>query len=174
MGIAASVALQTIHYPVSLVQDIHYRSLANFDGPKRPRARIVQSLWVYMDTYEKTSRAYRPRAIRFDGWGLWLYRNFSWNTLRQLPSTSVGLVIFELVRKRYGSEVEAATIEKDGYSIILTETSKPSSGVAGYPRPWRAIGAYGIVSNDAPWLLRSSFYHELLCEEVQVTEESNI
>lgn len=65
MGIAASVALQTIHYPVSLVQDIHYRSLANFDGPKRPRARIVQSLWVYMDTYEKTFRAYRPRAISF-------------------------------------------------------------------------------------------------------------
>lgn len=56
-GIAASVALQTIHY----------RSLANFDGPKRPRARIVQSLWVYMDTYEQTFRAYRPRAIRFGG-----------------------------------------------------------------------------------------------------------
>ncbi|KAL9017125.1 MAG: hypothetical protein Q9185_005527 [Variospora sp. 1 TL-2023] len=163
-GIAASVALQTIHYG----------SLANFDGPKRPRARIVQSLWVYMDTYEKTFRAYRPRAIRFGGWGPWLYRNFSWHILRQLPSIRVGLVIFELVGRRYGSEVEAATIEEYGYSIILTEISKSSSGVKGYSRPWRAIGAYGIVSNDAPWLLRSSFYHELLCEEVKVTEESNI
>ncbi|KAL8654453.1 MAG: hypothetical protein Q9210_001488 [Variospora velana] len=119
-GVAASVAQQIIHYPVCLVQDIHYRSLANFDGPKRPRARIVQSLWVYMDTCEETFRECRSRAIHFDGWGPWLYKKIFWNTLRQLPSTSVGLVIFELERRRYGSEAEAATIEKDGYSIILT------------------------------------------------------
>ncbi|KAI4119657.1 MAG: hypothetical protein LQ345_000455 [Seirophora villosa] len=119
-GIAASVAQQIVHHPVSLVQDIHYRSLAIFDRRNRPRAQIVQSLWMYMDAYRKTFQECRSRAISLGGWGPWLYRNFFWNTLKQLPSTSIGLVIFELMRRRYGSEAEAATIEKDGYSIILT------------------------------------------------------
>ncbi|KAL9014550.1 MAG: hypothetical protein Q9173_000805 [Seirophora scorigena] len=115
-GIAASVAQQIVHHPVSLVQDIHYRSLAFFDRRNRPRAPLVQSLWMYIDAYRKTFRECRSRAISLGGWRPWLYRNFFWNTLKQLPSTSIGLIIFELVRRRYGSEAEAATIEKDGYN----------------------------------------------------------
>lgn len=42
------------------------------------------------------------------------------NTIKQVPSTSAGLVIFELVRRRYGSEAEAVKIKKDGYDILLT------------------------------------------------------
>ena len=42
------------------------------------------------------------------------------NTIKQVPSTSAGLVIFELVRRRYSSEAEAVKIKKDGYDILLT------------------------------------------------------
>ena len=42
------------------------------------------------------------------------------NTIKQVPSTSAGLVVFELVRRRYGNEAEAVKIKKDGYDILLT------------------------------------------------------
>ena len=41
------------------------------------------------------------------------------NTIRQVPSTSAGLVMFELVRRRYSNEAEAVRIENDGYGILL-------------------------------------------------------
>lgn len=44
---------------------------------------------------------------------------FLLNTLKQVPSTSAGLVIFELVRRWYGNEAEAMRIEMDGYDNLL-------------------------------------------------------
>lgn len=118
-GIAASVSQQVIHHPFSLVQDIYYRSLAATNQMNRLPAPMSQTLSMYMAAYQKTFQECHSRAIRFGGWRRWLYRNFLWNTMKQVPSTSAGLIIFELVRRRYGSEAEAATIERDGYSIIL-------------------------------------------------------
>lgn len=118
-GIAASVAQQIIQHPIGLVQDIHYRCLAIFDRKNRMQVPITQTLRMYMGAYWKTFQECQARADRFGGWRRWLYRRFLWNTLRQVPSTSAGLIIFELVRRRYGTEGEAAQIDKDGYSIIL-------------------------------------------------------
>lgn len=117
-GVAASVAQQTIHHPVSLVQDIHYKNLATLDKENRRQAPISQTLRMYANAYRKTFQQCRTRATQFGGWRKWLYRDFFRNTIRQVPSTSAGLIIFELVRRRYGSEAEAAPMEKDGYSII--------------------------------------------------------
>lgn len=118
-GVAASVAQQTVHHPISLVQDIHHRSLAILDRKNRSRAPVLQTIHLYAAAYRKTFQQCRARANRFGGWRSWLYRHFAWNTIRQVPSTSAGLIIFELVRRRYGSEVEVARIDKDGYSIVL-------------------------------------------------------
>ena len=49
----------------------------------------------------------------------WLYRGFWWNTIRQVPSTSAGLIIFELFRRKYGAGGDAVKINKDGYDILL-------------------------------------------------------
>ncbi|KAF3357254.1 hypothetical protein VdG1_05912 [Verticillium dahliae VDG1] len=49
----------------------------------------------------------------------WLYRGFWWNTIRQVPSTSAGLIIFELVRRKYGLRSDEVRINKDGYDIQL-------------------------------------------------------
>jgi hypothetical protein len=54
------------------------------------------------------------------GWRSWLYRGFILNTMKQVPSTSAGLIVFELVRRKYGSQIEAVRIEKDGYDILLS------------------------------------------------------
>ena len=49
----------------------------------------------------------------------WLYRGFWWNTVRQVPSTSAGLIIFELVRRKYGFGGDQVRISRDGYDILL-------------------------------------------------------
>ena len=42
------------------------------------------------------------------------------NTVRQVPSTSAGLIVFELMRRKYAFESEEIRIEKDGFDILLT------------------------------------------------------
>ncbi|KAL1899561.1 hypothetical protein Sste5346_002963 [Sporothrix stenoceras] len=49
----------------------------------------------------------------------WLYRGFWWNAIRQVPSTSAGLIIFELLRRKYGMAGEEVRINQDGYDILL-------------------------------------------------------
>ncbi|CAK7218534.1 hypothetical protein SEUCBS140593_003579 [Sporothrix eucalyptigena] len=49
----------------------------------------------------------------------WLYRGFWWNAIRQVPSTSAGLIIFELLRRKYGMAGEEIRISQDGYDILL-------------------------------------------------------
>jgi hypothetical protein len=49
----------------------------------------------------------------------WLYRGFWWNAIRQVPSTSAGLIIFELLRRKYGMAGEEVRISQDGYDILL-------------------------------------------------------
>jgi hypothetical protein len=50
----------------------------------------------------------------------WLYRGFLRSSIRQVPSTSAGLVIFELMRRKYATAADTVLIEKDGFDILLT------------------------------------------------------
>ena len=118
-GIAASVAQQIVQHPITLIQSIHHGSLANLDKQAKLAHSNLEMLHHYYAAYQKTYERCVVRAVRFGGWRQWLYRGFLWNTLKQVPSTSAGLVIFELVRRRYGNEVEAIRIQKDGYEILL-------------------------------------------------------
>ncbi|KAI4116793.1 MAG: hypothetical protein LQ338_007663 [Usnochroma carphineum] len=138
-GIAASVAQQIIYHPVSLVQDIHYRSLAVSDRQNRPLAPMPRTLRMYMGAYRNTLQQCRSRAIQFGGWRPWLYRHFLLNTIKQVPSTSAGLIIFELVRRRYGNDAGAAAIEKDGY------TPAGLSGIQVFRTPRSSIGSTYIT-----------------------------
>lgn len=89
-----------------------------------PGAAPGHSPWAllrtYYQAYQETWAACAAEA-RAEGLGLtrWLYRGFWWNSIRQVPSTSAGLVIFELIRRKYGFGTEEVRIEKDGYSILL-------------------------------------------------------
>lgn len=147
-GISATVAQQLITYPVSLVQSIHHGSMARLlhflaqsdDNTAttttttpattgtctRPSARQVhvpqhRHGFLLFKSYANTFRRCRVLAGRMGGsWRRWLWKGFFLNTIKQVPSTSAGLVIFELVRRRYGTETQPLTIEEDGYNILLT------------------------------------------------------
>ena len=119
-GIAASVSQQTVQHPLNLVQSVHYRSLAFLDSQAKIDQPKAVMLRRYYGAYQKTYEKCLVYARRSGSWRRWLYKGFLGNTIKQVPSTSAGLVIFEIVRRRYGSEAEAVKIEKDGYDILLT------------------------------------------------------
>ncbi len=118
-GVTASVAQRTVQHPISLVQSVHFRSLSNLDNQAKLHSSSSKKLHHYCSAYKKTYHRCLVRARRAGGWRHWLYRGFLWNTLKQVPSTSAGLIIFELVRRRYGNGAEAMRIEREGYDILL-------------------------------------------------------
>lgn len=119
-GISASVAQQAVQYPLALTQAVYYSRLEALDRFLRKPHAEAGTWEKYGLAYKKTFELCSAQARHVGGWRKWLYRGFVVNTLKQIPSTSAGLVIFELVRRRYANEAEAVRIEKDGYDILLT------------------------------------------------------
>jgi hypothetical protein len=115
-GILASVTQQVIQHPITVLQQIHRTSLSDHKGSSNQSPEVVRRKY---GAYGRTYRRCLVYARRFGGWRRWVYRGFWLTSLKQVPSTSAGLVIFELVRRRYGSEVEAVKIHKDDYDILL-------------------------------------------------------
>jgi hypothetical protein len=141
-GTSASLAQQILLHPLTHFQVKHWDHLEDLDAKAarlRAAARGAGGLaaaaqagdsappkrWrmmrAYYRAYQETTEACVAEARR-EGTGLarWLYRGFWWNTIRQVPSTSAGLIIFELIRRKYGLGAEEVRITKDGYDILLS------------------------------------------------------
>ncbi|KAF9885438.1 hypothetical protein FE257_012874 [Aspergillus nanangensis] len=118
-GVTASVAQQAIQHPLSIVQNLHVARLEYLDHQASLHPSRKQMFRLYYLAYQETYKRCRRRAARVGGWRNWLFRGFFRSAIRQVPSTSAGLVIFELVRRKYANLADAVYIEKDGYDIIL-------------------------------------------------------
>lgn len=102
-GIAASIIQQIVQHPLERIQT---QLLNHADAsPKKLSTKISGDVShaAYIRTYRQFLK--RSRCRRRGGWKF-LYRGFFRNTIRQVPSTSAGLVIFDLVRRRYGIDAE--------------------------------------------------------------------
>lgn len=136
-GVAASVAQQGIIYPLSKIQTMHYERLEDLDRKARayhhhhnPRSRPSRATMMkaYYNAYQETWRQCQVQGQIAGGrLGLakWLFGGFWRNSIRQTPATSAGLVIFELVRRRYGIgndqlRITTTTTTSDGYHILLS------------------------------------------------------
>lgn len=119
-GVVASVAQQAIQHPLSRIQDLHWGRLEYLDHQASLDPSRRQMLRLYYHAYEETWKRCLRQAARAGGWRPWLFRGFVSSAIRQVPSTSAGLVIFELVRRRYASLADAVHIQNDGYDILLT------------------------------------------------------
>ncbi|KAI9708825.1 MAG: hypothetical protein M1820_003780 [Bogoriella megaspora] len=119
-GLAASLAQQVVQHPLTELQNVHFERLESLDYQAKLQHTRVDIFRLYFSAYEKTFRQCKLQARQYGGWARWLYKEFWMSTLRQIPSTSAGLIVFEVVRRKYGMEVDAARIEKDGYDILLT------------------------------------------------------
>ncbi|BAE61113.1 unnamed protein product [Aspergillus oryzae RIB40] len=119
-GVAASIAQQAIQHPLSMIQNLHVARLEYLDHQASLHPSRRQMLRLYYLAYQETYKRCRKRAKRAGGWRHWLFRGFVRDAIRQVPSTSAGLVIFELVRRKYASLADAVYIQKDGYDILLS------------------------------------------------------
>ncbi|KAL2353756.1 mitochondrial carrier domain-containing protein [Cryomyces antarcticus] len=118
-GVMASIAQQGIQHPLGLVQEVYYGRLESLDYQAKLEPSHNRMLRLYYRAYKKTYGQCLVQAKRAGGWKRWLYKGFLVHTLRQVPSTSAGLIVFEIVRRKYGQAEDAISIEKDGYDILL-------------------------------------------------------
>lgn len=118
-GIGAALTQQLIQHPITLIQSVYSQSLAVLDQQMQREHSPSNILRNYFSSYRRTYQNCLTYVQRYGGWRKWLFRGFFWNSIKQVPSTSAGLIIFELVRRRYGSADDAAVIEKDGAVILL-------------------------------------------------------
>jgi hypothetical protein len=130
-GTSASFVQQLVLHPLNHIQVEHWVHLEDLDAkaarfreslvanPNKPRRRF-RMMRAYYHAYQETWAQCTAQA-KVEGRSLagWLYRGFWWNTIRQVPSTSAGLIIFELVRRKYGMGGEEVRITRDGYDILL-------------------------------------------------------
>ena len=131
-GLSASIAQSTVIYPLHHVQVEHWQHLEELDIQAerfrhRPRPTGNPSwrmMRLYYKAYQETWQQCVETAAKESGGNLrtWLYRGFWWNTMRQLPSTSAGLIIFELVRRKYGLASDEVRISSRAgqYDILVT------------------------------------------------------
>ena len=119
-GVAASVAQQVVQHPISNIQNVHYGRLESLDYATRLGQARPSMMRLYYHAYQETLEQCRRLAAKAGGWRTWLYKDLLWTTLRQTPSTSAGLIVFELVRRRYSTDEDIVRIRKDGYDILLT------------------------------------------------------
>lgn len=122
-GVAASIAQQGIIYPLNKIQTVHYERLEELDRRARTNERsqsLGRMMRAYYRAYQETWCQYMTQAQGAGGHTRWLFRGFWWNSIKQTPVTSAGLVIFELVRRKYGIGNEEVKISEDGYDILLS------------------------------------------------------
>lgn len=119
-GISASITSQLIQHPLTELQDVHYRRLEALDYQAHNESKPSRIMSRYYHAYEETFRQCKKLAKRHGGWRRYLYRDFFMSTLRQMPSTSAGLIVFELVRRKYAFETEEVIISHEGAHILLT------------------------------------------------------
>ena len=118
-GATASVLQQVVLHPLTQVQELHYKRLAGTDAQMLSMPSRMQTMELYGSAYVRTWKECKVLARRTGGWSKWLFRDFWPSTLRQVPSTSARLIVFEIVRRKYGFGADAARIEMDGYDILL-------------------------------------------------------
>ncbi len=130
-GMTASIAQQFVLFPLATFQTLHYErledldkkavSLQNSHDTSAGRGRMLRA---YYHAYQETWRQAHTQAATQHGIRNWMYRGFWSLTIRQVPSTSAGLIIFELVRRKYGTEGLGDEVRISGghgrYDILLS------------------------------------------------------
>lgn len=129
-GAAATIALQGVQYPLNRLQDIHLTRLETFDfstlyeqaqgaGAAGDARRVSgrELARIYLTSYRLTFAEARHMKERNGGgrtsWPRWLYRGFVRHTLSAVPSSSVGLFVFEIMRIRYIENTEGMDVTLD-------------------------------------------------------------
>ncbi len=102
------------------IQDVHYGRLESIDYATKITTGKISTLAMYRHSYEQTLDQCKIQAKKAGGWWRWCYKGFVMNTLRQIPSTSAGLIVFELVRRKFGDAPEERDVGKGEVGILIS------------------------------------------------------
>lgn len=126
-GVTATISQQTVFHPLSQIQAVHYNRLESLDFgaavDSRHPASTMRMMRLYYHAYDKTLEQCAHQAHKAGGWRRWLYMNFWGTTIRQVPSSSAGLIVFEILRRRFGDgdgEVEHVILKTPNGPIHVT------------------------------------------------------
>lgn len=108
-GASAALSLLAIQYPISKIQNLHLSRLEALDiynsskkvSGRRPFFKVYYN--SYIDTYYQMLRMKRKAKLSWLQLG---YKGFVRNAVTTIPATSVGLLVFEIMRTRLSSTLE--------------------------------------------------------------------
>lgn len=107
-GALAAISLLAVQYPLSKVQQIHFGRLELIDkltSSSTHEHSLFGSFYPhsYIDTY------YRVKNIKLKSnlsWFNLAYKGFASNALSMIPATSIGLLVFEIMRTKLADSLE--------------------------------------------------------------------
>ncbi|EGV65663.1 hypothetical protein PSN45_003560 [Yamadazyma tenuis] len=102
-GASAAWMLLAVQYPISKIQNLHLSRLEALDifnssrktSHRRPFFKVYYN--SYIDTYHQVLRMKRKTR---QTWFNMAYKGFARNALTTIPATSIGLLVFEIMRTR--------------------------------------------------------------------------
>lgn len=100
-GCLAAAAMQVVSYPLSKIQKLHTIRLQAIDQLNLTK----KGGWMlYMNSYWKTFKDVQSQVkkVAKGAWFKWLYGGSVRYVLYSMPSTSIGLLIFEILRVGFG------------------------------------------------------------------------
>lgn len=102
-GCLAAIGLQIVQYPLGKLQKLHWIRIEKIDFTALRAQSHQQSLHLYWQTYPQTFRQVNRLRIKDAGgsWLRWFYSGFTRSAFAAMPSTSIGLLVFEIMRLRY-------------------------------------------------------------------------
>jgi hypothetical protein len=119
-GVLASVAQQSVQHPITQLQIIHFNRLESLDYKAKLEKSHRSMMRLYYHAYLTTFDQAKRQASLAGGWRRWLYKDFLWSTVKTTPSTSAGLIVFEIVRRRYARGMgDGGAIRLDGIDSVL-------------------------------------------------------
>lgn len=106
-GASAAFSLLAVQYPLSKIQSVHLSRLETLDvfNATRKSNRPFIKLYYnsYIDTYNQVVKMKRKSKMTWMQLG---YKGFVRNALTTIPATSVGLLVFEIMRTKLGDDME--------------------------------------------------------------------
>lgn len=108
-GASAAFSLLAVQYPLSKVQQIHFGRLELLDqlnaSASNERNSILGRLYPhsYIDTYHRVKTIKAKSNL---SWFSLAYKGFVRNALTMIPSTSIGLLVFEIMRTKLADSLE--------------------------------------------------------------------
>lgn len=118
-GMLSAVSLQVAHHPLGKIQKLHLIQLEALD--MKNRQTHIPAWRLYMHGYFKTFKHIDRLRIKeaAGSWFRWLYSGFWRSTLLAAPSTSIGLIVFEIMRLRYSDGEEPPALTYEDYDEVL-------------------------------------------------------